>query len=64
MKLQEKLDRKLLGIDCGAHIVHNCVQHGIDQLPLDVEAVMVVVKFYKFFYIYTVILSWKIFVTS
>lgn len=51
-KLQGKLDRKLLGIGCGAHIVHNCVQHGVDQLPIDVE--VIVVKIFKFFYIYTV----------
>lgn len=51
-KLQERVGRKLLGIGCGAHIVHNCVQHGVDQLPFDVEAI--VVKIYKFFYIYTV----------
>ena len=51
-KVKEKIERDRTGIGCAAHIVHNCLQHAVDTLPESVESL--VVKIYKFFYIYTV----------
>ena len=51
-KVKEKIERDLTGIGCAAHIVHNCLQHAVDTLPVCVESL--VVKIYKFFHIYTV----------
>lgn len=51
-RLKNSLGREINGIGCAAHIVHNCVQHGVDNLPIDIEAL--VVKIYKHFHIYTV----------
>lgn len=50
--MQDDLGRKLLGIGCAAHIVHNAIQTAGDCLPIDVEAV--IMKIYYYFYIYTV----------
>ena len=30
------LGREIVGIGCGAHIVHNCIQTAVDVLPIDV----------------------------
>lgn len=35
-----------------AHILNNCIQNSTDILPIDIE--VIVVKMYKYFYIYTV----------
>jgi len=51
-KLKENIGRNLIGVGCAAHIVHNCIQHAVDNLPVPVESL--VVKIYKFFHIYTV----------
>ena len=51
-KVKEMIERDLTGIGCAAHIVHNCLQHAVDTLPVCVESL--VVKIYKFFHIYTV----------
>jgi hypothetical protein len=48
-KVQSHLDRP---IGCSAHIVHNSVQTACDFLPIDIE--VIVIKFYKYFHIYTV----------
>jgi len=50
-RVKEKIERDLTGIGCAAHIVHNCFQHAVDTLPVCVESL---VKIYKFFHIYTV----------
>ena len=50
--MKEKIERALTGIGCAAHIVHNCLQHAVDTLPVCFESL--VVKIYKFFHIYTV----------
>ena len=34
-KLQNKLGKDILGIGCAAHVVHNCLQTGVDCLPLE-----------------------------
>ena len=49
------IKRDLVGIVCTIHIVHNCLQHAVDTLPVCVESL--VVKIYKFFHIYTVRVS-------
>ena len=50
--LKKELGRYIVGVGCGTHIVHNCVQTAVDVLPIEVESL--VVKIYKYFYIYTV----------
>lgn len=51
-RLKEGLGVNIKGIGCSAHIVHNTIQHGVDGLPVEIEAI--VVKIYKYFCIYTV----------
>lgn len=51
-KLKEGLGVDIKGIGCSAHIVHNAIQHAVDGLPVEIEAI--VVKIYKYFCIYTV----------
>lgn len=51
-KLNQSLGRRLIGIGCGAHIVHNAIKTAADCLPVDFECV--IVKIYSFFYIYSV----------
>jgi hypothetical protein len=51
-KVQNDLDRHILGVGCSAHIVHNSVQTACDSLSLDIE--VIVIKMYKYFHIYTV----------
>lgn len=51
-KLNLSLGRQLIGIGCGAHIVHNAIKTASDCLPVDFECI--VVKIYSFFYIYSV----------
>lgn len=42
----------IIGVGCAGHIVHNTLKFACDQLPLDIECI--VVKIYSHFYIYTV----------
>lgn len=42
----------MIGIGCAAHIVHNTLKSACEQLPFDIECI--VVKIYKHFYINTV----------
>ncbi|XP_044741892.1 uncharacterized protein LOC123302864 [Chrysoperla carnea] len=51
-KLRSSLKKPLIGIGCGAHIIHNAIKSAADGLPLDYESI--IVKLYSFFYIYTV----------
>jgi hypothetical protein len=51
-KLETELKRQIISIDCGAHIIHNCLQCAVDCLPIDIECFAV--KVYKYFIIYTV----------
>ncbi|XP_047036755.1 protein FAM200B-like [Helicoverpa armigera] len=51
-KLQSSLKKELIGIGCGAHVIHNAVKSAADGLPVDYESV--IVKIYSFFYIYTI----------
>jgi hypothetical protein len=49
-KMCSQLDRKIIGVGCAAHILHNAMQTAADLLPIDVESI--VVKIYSHFYIY------------
>lgn len=51
-KLQERLRRKVIGIGCAAHIVHNAVQTSVDVLPIDVQAILG--KVFQYFHHFTV----------
>ena len=42
----------MVGIGCPAHVPHNCIQHGTDILPIDVECI--VLKICNYFSVYTV----------
>ena len=50
-RVKENIERDLTGIGCAANIVHNCLQHAVDNLPVCVESL---VKICKFFHIYTI----------
>lgn len=50
-RLKSSLNSNLLGIGCNAHIVHNAFDAACGTLSFDIEAV--VVRIYKYFYIYT-----------
>ena len=49
--MKENLKKDIIGIGCAAHIVHHCIQHAVDTLPVCKESL---VKIYEYFYIYTV----------
>lgn len=51
-KLNLSLGRTLIGIGCGAHIIHNAIKTAADCQPVDLECVLV--KIYSHFYIYSV----------
>ncbi|KAL4111774.1 hypothetical protein QTP88_015663 [Uroleucon formosanum] len=51
-KLNTSLGRTLIGIGCGAHIIHNAIKTAADCLPVNFECI--IVKIYSFFYIYSV----------
>ena len=51
-KLEAELERKIIGIGGGAHIIHNCLQCAVYCWPIDIECFAV--KVYKYFYIYSV----------
>ncbi|XP_074838055.1 uncharacterized protein LOC142004356 isoform X2 [Carettochelys insculpta] len=51
-KLQVKVGKKIFGIGCGAHVIHNCLQAAADCLPIDLESFAL--KVYKYFHIYSV----------
>ncbi|XP_036320408.1 uncharacterized protein LOC118734840 [Rhagoletis pomonella] len=51
-KLAESTGSTLIGVNCAAHIVNNCIQSSIECLPVDIE--VIVVKIFSYFYIYTV----------
>jgi hypothetical protein len=44
-KLETELKRRIIGIGCGARIIHNCLQCAVDCLPIDIECFAV--KVYK-----------------
>lgn len=51
-KLNLSVGRQLIGIGCGAHIIHNAIKTAADCLPVDFECI--IVKIYSFFYIYSI----------
>lgn len=50
-RLKQVLGRGIVGIGCAAHIIHNAFDTACDQLPIDIEAI--VVNIYKHFHIHT-----------
>lgn len=50
--LKNFLDKDIVGVGCPAHILHNCIQHGTDNLHIDIESV--VMKLFNYFSVYTV----------
>lgn len=51
-RLQNVIQKELIGIGCSAHILHNCIQHAIDGLPIDIE--FLIMKVYNYFSVYTI----------
>lgn len=51
-KMQQSSKKKLIGVNCAAHIFNNCISTAVDCLPIDIEVVLV--KIYSHFYIYTI----------
>lgn len=51
-KVREQLERKILGLGCIAHMIHNCAHLAINSIPIDVEGI--VVKVFGYFHIFTV----------
>lgn len=54
-KLNNSCSTSIVGVGCVAHILNNCIQNSTDILPFDIE--VIVIKIYKYFYIYTVRVS-------
>jgi len=54
--LRKGIRGNILGVGCGAHIVHNCLQTMADVLPIGIEAL--VVKIDKYVHIYTTHVTW------
>lgn len=50
VKLQSSLEKPLIGIGCGAHIIHNAIKSAADGLPFDYECI--IVKIYFFLYVH------------
>jgi hypothetical protein len=46
------MKKGVVRIGCGAHFAYGCVHSACDTLPVEVTAL--VVKIYKYFYMYTV----------
>jgi hypothetical protein len=51
VRLKRELGRDIVGIGCAAHIIHNAFDSACDQLPIDIEPL--VVNIYKHFHIHT-----------
>ena len=50
-KLEAELEKEIIGIGCGAHIIHNCLECAVDCLPIDIECFAE--KMHQCFYINT-----------
>jgi len=49
VKLKTSVERNLIGIGYGTHIIHNAIKTSADCLPVDFKCI--IVKIYSFFYI-------------
>ena len=49
-KLEAELRREIIVIGCGAHIIHNCLQHSANCLQISIECFAM--KVHKYLYIY------------
>lgn len=54
-KFNNSCSTSIVGVGCVAHILNNCIQNSIDILSFAIE--VIVIKIYKYFYIYTVRVS-------
>lgn len=50
-RLKQELGRKIVGVGCVDHIIHNGFDAACDQLPINIEGI--VVNLYKYFHIHT-----------
>lgn len=50
-RLKNILSREIVGVGCTCHIIHNAYDAASEQIPINVEALVVVI--YKHFYIHT-----------
>lgn len=50
--LKTTINPHLIGVGCPAHLLNNAVHHGMGQIPVDIESM--VLKIYNYFSIYTV----------
>lgn len=51
--MKNNLNQELVDIGCPAHILHNSIHHGVDQLDnIDIDSI--VLKIFNYFSIYTV----------
>jgi hypothetical protein len=55
-KIKEDLNRRVIGLGCVAHMLHNCAHSSINTIPLDIESLLV--KIFGYFHIFTVIVEW------
>ena len=39
-QVKENTERNMKGIGCAAHIVHSCIQHAVDDLPVAVKSLV------------------------
>lgn len=51
--LKQQVNADLVGIGCPAHILHNAIHHGLDQID-DLDIDTIVLKIFNYFSIYTV----------
>lgn len=50
-RLKKELEREIVGVGCAAHIIHNAFDSACDQLPVNIESL--VVNIFKHFHIHT-----------
>lgn len=49
--LKKEMARNIVGISCGAHFIHNCLQTAFDVLPIQTSALlMTIYKYFSIFY--------------
>lgn len=50
-RLKQQLGREIVGVGCAYHIIHNAYDAACEQLPINIEALSVII--YKHFHIHT-----------
>jgi len=51
-KLRTMLNPSLVGVDCSAHVLNNCIHHGYERMNIDIENN--INKICQYFSVYTV----------